>query len=316
MSVTDTEQTFEAPSVAQPPADYETCEQCEAPVEANQRYCVVCGNHRRHVNDPAARVLSDATSWSRSAARVARRPAAPTRRSPGLAIAVVLAAIPLAVAAGVLIGGRGDDSNAKLLAALRAQKPTVVNVSGGGAASGVASTSDASATTARTATTATTVARLTSNFGLQQGYAIELQTLPGSGTTRSTVAAAERHARSRGATAVGLIKQADFQITPAPPKGDYVIYSGQYHSSADATAALAKLKHAFPSARVIAVRPVGSSSKVLSTTAYGSAHQVVGFKPTTSQLESGAQAVKKVSKEINGNYVKSQQGLPDSISVP
>jgi hypothetical protein len=317
MSVTDTEQTLEAPSFAQPPAEYETCEQCEAPVEANQRYCVVCGNHRRHVNDPAARFLSDATSRSRSAARVARRPAAPTRRSPGLAIALALAAIPLAVAAGVLIGGRGDDSNAKLLAALRAQKPTVVNVSG--AASGVASTSAASAasaTSATSATTATPVARLTSTFGLQQGYAIELQTLPGSETTQSAVAAAERHARSRGATAVGLIKQADFQITPAPPRGDYVIYSGQYHSSADATAALAKLKHAFPSARVIAVRPVGSSSKVLSTTAYGSAHQVSGFKPTTSQLESGAQAVQKVSKEINGNYVKSQQGLPDQISVP
>lgn len=310
MSVTDTEQNLEAPSVAQSPAEYETCEQCEAPVEAHQRYCVVCGNHRRHVYDPAARFLSDATSRSRSAARVARRPAAPTRRSPGLAIALVLAAIPLAVAAGVLIGGRRDDSNAKLLAALRAQKPTVVNVSGGGAASGVASAGDASASTAAP------VARVTSNFGLQQGYAVELQTLPGSGATPATVAAAERHARARGATAVGLIKQADFQITPAPPQGDYVIYSGQYHSSGDATAALAKLKHAFPGAKVIAVRPVGSSTKVISTTRYGSAHEVSGFKPSASQLESGAQAVKKVSKEINGNYVKSQQGLPDSISVP
>ncbi len=313
MSVTDTEQTLEATSVAQPPAEYETCEQCEAPVEANQRYCVVCGTHRRHVYDPAARFLSDAMSRSRSAARVARRPAAPTRRSPGLALALVLAAIPLAVAAGVLIGGRGGDSNGKLLAALRAQKPTVVNVSGGGAANGVASASEASATAA---TAATPVARLSSSFGLQQGYAIELQTLPGSGTTQATVAAAERQARARGATAVGLISQADFQVTPAPPAGDYVIYSGQYHSSADATAALAKLEHAFRDAKVIAVGPVGSSSKVLSTTKYGSAHEVSGFKPTASQLAAGAQEVNKVSKEINGNYVKSQQGLPDAISVP
>jgi hypothetical protein len=311
MSVTDTEQTFDTPSVAQPRAEYETCEQCHAPVEANQRYCVVCGTRRRHVYDPAARFLSDATGRSRSAARVARRPAAPTRRSPGLAIALVLAAIPLAVAAGVLIGGHGDDSSTKLLAALRAQKATVVNVNGGGATSGAVT-----AGTAGGGATATPAARLTSNFGLQQGYAIELQTLPGSGTTQATVAAAERHARSRGANAVGLITQTDFKVTPAPPAGDYVIYSGQYHSSADASAALAKLKHAFPGAKVIAVRPVGGSSKVISTTVYGSAHQVSGFRPTTSQLESGAQAVKKVSKEINGNYVKSQQGLPDSISVP
>ena len=309
MSVTDSEQTLEAPAVTQPSVEYETCEQCQAPVDVHQRYCVECGAHRRHVYDPAARFLSDATSRSRSAARVARRPTGPARRSPGLAIALVLAAIPLAVAAGVLLGGRGDDSNAKLLAALRAQKPTVVNVSGGGGATTAATHASADAT-------ATPVARLTSNFGLQQGYAVELQTLPASGTTQATVAAAERHARSRGATAVGLIRQADFKVTPAPPAGDYVIYSGQYHSSADATAALAKLKHAFPGAKVIAVAPVGSSSKVLSTTSYGSAHEVSGFKPSASQLESGAQAVKKVSKEINGNYVKSQQGLPDSISVP
>ena len=312
MSVTDSEQTLETPAVAQPPAEYETCEQCQAPVDIHQRYCVECGTHRRHVYDPAARFLSKATSRSRTAARVGRGPAGPKRRAPGLALAVVLAAIPLAVAAGVLIGGRGDNSNSKLLAALRAQKPTVVNVSGGGATSGATTSSTGGSGTATT----TPVARLTSTFGLQQGYSVEVQTLPGSGTTQAKVAAAEHRARARGATTVGLISQADFQITPAPPAGDYVIYSGQYHSSADATAALAKLKHAFPSAKVIAVHPVGSSSKVLSTTSYGSAHQVSGFKPSAGQLASGAQEVKKVSKEINGNYVKSQQGLPDSISVP
>jgi len=310
MSVTDTEQTLEARSATPPPADYETCEQCEAPVEANQRYCVVCGTHRRHVYDPAARFLSDATSRSRAAARVARGPVSSTRRSPGLALALVLTAIPLAVAAGVLIAGRGDDSNSKLLAALRAQKPTVVNVNGGGSTSGAALAS------AGHAGTATPAARLTSSFGLQQGYAVELQTLPASGTSQATVAGAERRARTRGATAVGLISQADFHVTPAPPAGAYVIYSGQYQSSADATAALTKLEHAFPSAKVIAVRPIGSSSKVISTTAYGSAHQVSGFKPSAGQLSTGAKVVNQVSKEINGNYVKSQQGLPDSISVP
>lgn len=312
MSATDSEQTLETAAVAQPPAEYDTCEQCEAPVEANQRYCVVCGTHRRHVYDPAARFLADATSRSRSASRIARGSARAKRRSPGLALALVLAAIPLAVAAGVLLGNRGNDANSKLLAALRAQKTTVVNVDGGGATSGATTAS----TTGSAHGTAIPVARLTSTFGLQQGYAVEIEVIQASGTTEATVAAAEKHARSRGATAVGLIRQADFKITPAPPAGDYVIYSGQYHSSADATAALAKLKHAFPAAKVIAVRPVGSSSQVLSTTAYGSAHQVSGFKPSASQLAAGAKEVKQVSKEINGNYVKSQQGLPDSISVP
>lgn len=311
MSVTD--QTLEPPTLAEPPAAYDTCEQCAAPLDSTQRYCVVCGTRRRHVYDPAAGFLGAATSRSRSASRVTRAPAAAKRRSPGLALALVLAAIPLAVAAGVLIGGRGQDANSQLLAALRAQKPTVVNVTGSGSTSGTAATaSDAGAGGAK----ATPVARPTSDFGIQDGYAVELQTIPGAGTTRATAAAAERRALSRGASAVGLISQTDFTITPAPPAGDYVIYSGQYHSSADATAALAKLKRAFPAAKVIAVRPVGSSSAVISTTSYGSAHQISGFKANAGQLSTGAKVVNQVSKEINGNYVKSQQGLPDAVSVP
>jgi hypothetical protein len=225
-------------------------------------------------------------------------------------LALVLAAIPLAVAAGVLIGRPGSGADSKLLAALRNQKPTVVNVAGG----------QAPATTASTGATAaaTPVARLNSSFGLSQGYAVELETLSGSGITLATVTSAERRARTRGAPAVGLVNPSDFTITPAPPAGDYVIFSGQYHSKAAASAALAKLRHAFPSAKVIALRSTASAGagQVLATTQYGSAHQVSGFKPSAAQLSSGAKVVSQVSKEINGGYVKSQQGLPDAVSVP
>ena len=316
MSVTDTEQTLESPVVAAPAAEYETCEQCEAPVDANQRYCVVCGTHRRHVYDPAARFLADATSRSRSASRTTRGPGArsPKRRSPGLGLALALALIPLAVAAGALVADNGNDSNTKLLAALRAQKPTVVNVGGAGTASGAT----AAAGTSGTSAAATPAARVTSSFAIQEGYAVELETLPGAGATEASVAAAESHARAHGATAVGLLSQADFKITPTPPAGDYVIYSGQYRTSAQATAALAKIKHAFSAAKVIAVLPVGNSgpSQVLSSTSYGSAHQVSGFKPSSGQLATGGQVANQESKETNGSYVKSQQGLPDAISVP
>lgn len=308
MSTIESERTIEMPA-----AEYETCEQCTAPVEAAQRYCVVCGMRRKHVYDPAARYLSETTGRVRGA-RGARPVGRPPRRSAGLGLALALAAIPLAVGAGVLIGRPGSDANSKLLAALRAEKPPVVNVDGGGSASGA---TGASATTPTA--NSTPVARLTSTFGLQQGYAVELQTLPGSGTTQASVAAAEGKARKRGATAVGLISQSDFHVTPAPPSGDYVIYSGQYSSSGAANAALVKLKHAFASARVIQVRSTSAAAspqKVLSTTQYGTAHQVTGFKPSSSQLSQGRQVAKQVSKELNQNYVKAQQGLPDSISVP
>jgi hypothetical protein len=318
MSATDSEQTLESLAVAAAaaaPAEYETCEQCESPVDSNQRYCVVCGTHRRHVYDPAARFLADATSRSRSASRTTHgRGAGPAkRRSPGLGLALALALIPLAVAAGALIADNGNDSNTKLLAALRAEKPTVVNVGGAGTASGATT-----AASTGTGAAPTPAAHVTSSFAIQQGYAVELETLPGAAATEASVAAAESHARAHGATAVGLLSQADFRITPAPPAGEYVIYSGQYHTSAQATVALAKLKHAFSAAKVIAVRPVGNSgpSQVLSTTSYGSAHQVSGFKPNAGQLATGGQVANQESKETNGSYVKSQQGLPDAISVP
>ena len=311
MSATDREDRLEAPTMPQPaqPA-YETCEYCDAPVEASQRYCVVCGTRRKHVYDPAARFLSETAGRHRTA-RSPRASSSP-RRSAGLGLALALAAIPLAVAAGVLIGRPGSDVNSKLLAAIRAQKPPVVNVTGGSAGGAT----DASASTQ--AATSAPVARLTSSFGLQTGYAVELQTLPGSGTTEASVAAAERNARKRGASAVGLINQSDFKVTPAPPAGDYVIYSGQYSSSSAASSALAKLKHAFPSAKVISVRSAtaAAAAPVLSSTQYGSAHQISGFQPSTTQLNQGAKIVNQESKEENGNYTKSQQGLPDAISVP
>jgi hypothetical protein len=186
-----------------------------------------------------------------------------------------------------------------------------VNVGGAGTASGTG-------TAASTAGTTTPAARVTSSFALGQGYAVEHETVPSAGATEASVATAESRARARGATAVGLLSQADFKITPTPPAGDYVIYSGQYHTSAQATAALAKLKHAFSAAKVIAVRPVSSSgpTQVLSSTSYGSAHQISGFKPSSGQLATGGQVANQESKETNGSYVKSQQGLPDAISVP
>jgi hypothetical protein len=301
------------PSTVLPATEYETCEQCGSPVEATQRYCVVCGTRRKHVYDPAARFLSEATGRTRTTRGARPAPRSP-RRSAGLGLVLALAAIPLAVAVGVLIAHSGNNVNNKLLAALRAEKPPVVNVNGGAGSSAT----DAGTTTPTAKTTP--VARLTSSFALQQGYAVELQTLPGAGTTQATVTAAESKARSRGARAVGLISQSDFKVTPAPPAGDYVIYSGQYSSSSAATAALEQLKRSFTSARVIhvssATAAAAGSGKVLSTTQYGSAQQVTGYKPTASQLTTGGQIASQESKEENGAYVKSQQGLPSVISVP
>jgi hypothetical protein len=296
-----------APAAAAPRAEeFGACDQCGAPVDDRQRYCVSCGARRKHVYDPAARYMATATSRSRSAAR---GPATARRRiAPGLGTAAVLVAIPLAVGLGVLVGrsGNGDD---KLLAALRAQKPLVVTTGGGAAASAPAPA----------AASSTTAATLTSDFSLQSGYAVELQILPAKGTDPGSVTRAETRRRSRGASALGLITQADFRITPSPPHGAYVIYSGQFATRAAAEEALAKLKPRFPTAKVISVQAVagaGSGGRVLNTTAYGSATQVTGYKPTPAAIAISRQAINKTAHEIGNNYVQAQKGLPDQTVLP
>ncbi|MBV8431811.1 MAG: zinc ribbon domain-containing protein [Solirubrobacterales bacterium] len=284
---------------------YETCDQCNAPVDSTQRYCVVCGAHRKHVYDPAARFISGATSRTRTVSRSARRGDG-RHQGPGLGTALVLALIPLAVVLGLLLGNSGNGEDAKLLAALRAQKPEVVNVAGGAGA-------------ASSAPSASTPASLSSDFSLARGFAVELGTISGS-STQSAASAAESADRAKGATEVGLISQSDFTVTPAPPSDDYVIYSGQYRTRSAAQGDLAKLKKAFPHAVVVSVVTVGatgSQGAALNTTKYGTFHSVVGIKkPSTTQLNQGAAETRQVAGEINKNYVQSQKGLPNQISVP
>jgi hypothetical protein len=110
-----------APEVA--PAESATiqqCDECGAPVDKDQRYCVSCGAHRRHVNDPAARYLSQATSRSRTSkvAATARRTPRGGARSRGLALAIAIAIIPVAAAAGVIAGRSSNNNDAKLIQAL------------------------------------------------------------------------------------------------------------------------------------------------------------------------------------------------------
>jgi hypothetical protein len=298
---------FQAPADQAPSeSPYEACDHCAAPVETNQRYCLVCGTRRKHVYDPAARYLSTATSLARAERGPAR--IAPSRRdrSFGLGTVAILVAIPLAVATGVLVGHAGTGNDSNLLAALKAQKPTVVSV-GGGAVSG----SGSGASTISASTSA-----LTSTFSLTRGFAVELAAI--AHPTLSSVNSAEQKARSKGAPTVGLITQSDFSLSPAPPSGDAVIYSGQFKTRAAADSALAKLKRKFPSAKVVAVKSSAGAvpGKVLARSSYGSANQAAGFKPTASQLAAGRQIAAKTAKQLNGSYVKSQQGLPSQVSVP
>jgi hypothetical protein len=128
------------------PAAALQCDECAAPVAEEQRYCVVCGAHRRHVNDPAARYLSKVSARSRTTrtAATARRPRGSSRLG-GIGVAVVLALIPAGAAVGVLAGRSSNNDDASLIRELSRQQ----------AADRVAAASGSSGVTASASTTGT-----------------------------------------------------------------------------------------------------------------------------------------------------------------
>ena len=304
---------MEASQITQPtltavstPPQYEQCDQCGAPVDHAQRYCVACGAHRRHVRDPAARYL--AARASRVRASGAAPPRASRKGSSSLLTAVIVAVIPLAIGLGVLVGRSSNSGDAKLLAALRNQKPQVV-----------ASTAPGSTGAAAVSTGG----RVSSTFPLQRGYAVELQTLPGTGTTTADISSAESAARTKGAPQVGLIVQTQYTVTPRPPSGAYVVYAGAYRTRTQAGQELSKLKAKFPRAAVIQVQSTTSASnstasgaRVLAKTQYGVVHQVAGYHASSAALTAGGQIVNKIQKTMGKNYTNAQKGLPDVIPVP
>ena len=307
-----------APGVIGPPpsavalrpaaSPYEPCDGCGAPLDDRQRYCVACGARRTRAHDPAARFLAAATR-RRGTAATARAARAPGRRSAPLAAAVLVAAIPAALGAGVLIGRSSAGGDGRLIAALRAQKAPVIEYSG-------ASGSAAAPATAVASTPET--ARPTSTFTLSRGWTVELGTLPAA-TAAAAVTAAENADRAKGASAVGLIVAGDFRITPQPAHGVDVLYSGSYATRAAATAARARLRRSFPGAAVIEVQraagpSAGNGGRVLTRTRYGTAHQITSYKPSAGNLQQGAQVANQDSHSTG--KAASGAGLPDVVAVP
>ncbi len=281
-----------------PPAPEHACEECQAPLEVQQRYCVVCGARNRNAASPAAEYFS-------SAGRRRRVSAPPARQKRGWlagnAPLLLFAILPVAVAIGVLVGksGGGSGDESKVLAALRNISPAAATANGSGTDATVASTA------------------ITSDFSLSKGYTVKLSSLPAKGATSAAVSGAEKAARAKGAGAVGVIAPADFKTNPSQGSR-YVIYSGEFKTRAAATKALGKLKRSFPHAQVIQVTATGSSDtsgKALSRTKFGTAHQVEGSKATKQQVQQDTNLVKKLSQQTGKSYVQQQQSLPDKVTI-
>jgi hypothetical protein len=108
------------------PGGYEPCEECGAPLDPQQRYCVNCAARRGNGANPSSRYFA---AMSKKARRPLMRP--PAKSGPGSRAAAVgfFALLPIAVALGVVVGRSGNDSgeNEALLEALRNQPAAVAS---------------------------------------------------------------------------------------------------------------------------------------------------------------------------------------------
>ena len=100
------------------PQGYEPCEECGAPLDPQQRYCVECAARRGNGSNPASRYFAAMSKKS-------RRPLTKTQtKGPGggsrAAAVGFFALLPIAVALGVVVGrsGSGDSNEDALLKAL------------------------------------------------------------------------------------------------------------------------------------------------------------------------------------------------------
>jgi hypothetical protein len=295
----------EASTQDQQASSHQPCDTCGAPLDERQRYCLACGTRRKHADDPAARFLAAATRRRRIAPAVPGA-AGGGRRSAPLAIAAAVAAIPIALGVGVLVGRSSGGGDGKLIAALRAEKAPVIQYSGSAAGG-----------TAAAAASAPKAAVPVSTFALSKGYAVQLGTLP-SGTSAASAKSTLQADKGKGAPGAALLSQSTYTVTPSPPSGAYLVYAGSYSTKAAAEKALGRFKHHFSGAKVVEIQSAASAStgggKVLNKTVYGSAHQVTGFKPTAQSLKQGAQVAQQDSHDTGKEA--SGAGLPDVVSVP
>jgi|SoimicmetaTmtLMA_FD_contig_101_43124_length_2660_multi_2_in_0_out_0_4 hypothetical protein len=152
------------PSVLNGRPKYEPCEECGAPLDPQQRYCVNCAARRGNGANPASRYF--ATMSKRAHRPLLRAPAKNGSNSRAAAVGF-FALLPIAVAIGVVVGRSGNDSgeNEALLEALRNRPAAVASTAAGttGAAANSAKGKKAKAAAAKSSKGAGKALAKTSN---------------------------------------------------------------------------------------------------------------------------------------------------------
>ena len=114
------------------PQPFEPCEECGAPMDPQQRYCVNCAARRGNGANPASRYFAMMSKRSR---RPLVKPAAKQGPASRAAAVAFFSLLPLAVGLGLVIGrsgSGGDDSSDALLQAL-SERPAATATAATGA---------------------------------------------------------------------------------------------------------------------------------------------------------------------------------------
>ncbi|HEX6782772.1 MAG TPA: hypothetical protein VF125_12190 [Solirubrobacterales bacterium] len=101
------------------PQPYEPCEECGAPMDPQQRYCVNCAARRGNGANPASRYFAMMSKRSRRPLVGPAAKQSPTSRAAAVAFFSLL---PLAVGLGLVVGRSGSDGSDNSDALLQALK--------------------------------------------------------------------------------------------------------------------------------------------------------------------------------------------------
>jgi hypothetical protein len=279
------------------------CASCGAPLAADQRYCLECGERRVPMSsvllgDSPPRAHADSSPPAAPPSPPAT-PGAPVsdaggfQRNGTLTVIAGVGVLLLAMGVGVLIGRAGAAKQSAAPAqVITLASPNSTGSAGSGTGAEATFTGDWPAGTS--------------------GYTVQLQTLPQSGTAVSAVEAAKTSAGAKGAKAVGALKSEEFSSLTA---GDYVIYSGVYHRKAEAEKALGGLRKSFPGAKVIGVSNGGSSSSGGSSPSSESSGSSSGGAGSNESHPAPPSALESLKGAKGKSYEEKSRNLPDVVET-
>lgn len=268
------------------------CSGCAVPLAEDQRYCLNCGIRRGNARIPFLDVMRSEWEAERKRERhTVEEEAAvlvadnPERNWTPLIAAAGGALVALVLGLGFLIGQGGDDERPV------ASRPQVIQVGGG------------------TAPVAATTFQSDWPEG-QEGFTVQLVSLPKATTQPAQVATAKTDAQGKGASDVGAL---DSDQHEGLDPGAYVVYSGVFDDEKAAKKALAKVKKNFPDAKVIQVGAgsAGGDSKL--SDSGGDKDALSGKKKEATVDRGQLDQLQNLSPE---EYQKQARKLPETTILP